>query len=139
MKLAIDHLPRSAKILIDLIGLSALLTLVEAFGGRVIWPHRHGAERAHLAELIGEDAAEKLVTTFREPVPIPKCAHAIRAVLHDQLRAEFDALTQAGSSARRAVTHLARQYHYTERHVWRVLKLADHDGEVVETRQAELF
>jgi hypothetical protein len=92
-----------------------------------------------LNALIGVEAAEKLTATYREEIHLPKCAEASLVVLHTELRAEFDAQTGAGLSARRSVLTLARKYRYTDRHVWRVLKRADEGGEVVEAQAALNF
>lgn len=140
MKVAIDHLPKMACLLAEVIGLPATLALTEHFGGQTIWPARGGAGYAAIAEVIGDEAAAKLVRHFREPIPVRKCDAAIRAVLHDRLRSDFDERTKSqGESARTAVAHLVRQYGYTDRHVWRLLGRADNGGEVVDASQAELF
>jgi len=139
VKLAADHLPKTARLLAGVIGLPATLVLVDRYGGQTIWPAKGGAGYASLAEDIGEEAAAKLVRHFREPVAIPKCAAAVRAVVHDQVRAEFDRLTTAGESARAAVSALVRGYGYTDRHIWRLLGRCDSGGEVLDVTQGSLF
>lgn len=136
MKLNLAKLPRNARLLADLIGLEATLALVQHYGGRTIWPAKGGAAYAELAEHIGEVAAQKFVRHFREPVFVPRCDEAIRAVEREAIRTEFDKLTRGGLSARQAVAQLAT--HYTDRHVWRILSSTD-DGEIRDAGQSELF
>jgi len=136
VKLNLARLPRNARLLADLLGLEATLALVQAYGGRSIWPAKGGAAYAALAETIGEPAAAKFVRHFREPVFVPRCDEAIRAAQREAIRAEFDALTRGGLSARQAVARLAVRY--TDRHVWRILSSTD-DGEIRDAGQAELF
>lgn len=146
MKLALDHLPRTARMLAEVIGLPATLALVLAYRGRTLLPpkglQRPGIIRlAELEEKIGPEAAGKLAAHFREPIAIPTCLHAIRMAVHEDIRAEFDRLTrQEGYSARAAVDALAGRppLFYTDRHVWRILSQAG-GGEVVEMGQGELF
>jgi len=141
MRLALDRLPQTVLRIAEVIGMDAALALVLHYAGRTIWPAKHGAQRAHLAELMGEAAAEVFTTHYRDPVSIPLCRAAARAVAQDALRAEFDRLTGEGASARAAVAALVNRppLHHCERHIWRLLGQADHGGDVVETGQAELF
>lgn len=140
MKLYLAKLPRNARLLADLIGLEATLALVRHYGGRSIWPAKGGADYAAMAEKIGEGPAAKFVRHFREEVSIPKCEDAIRAVVREEIRAEFDRLTKRGLSARRAVAQLAGQppYHYTDRWLWAILSKTE-AGEVHDAGQGELF
>lgn len=145
MKLSLDHLPATAQRLIEAIGLPATLALVKHFGGRTIMPPM-GIQpagvirRAELEEAIGAEAAGRLAEAFREPVSIPLCTAALRAVDREALRDAFDDLTgRQAWSARAAVSHLARQHRTTERHVWRVLKLAPDVGAVADLAQMGLF
>ncbi len=142
MKLSVDHLPKSVRLIAQVIGLPATLALVEHYAGQRLTPPKSGPEYAALAEVIGEAAADKLAAHFRRgQVDIPKCEDAIRAVVHNALRDDFDALTQGAErlSARRAVTELVRRYGYVDRHIWRLLKQSDAGGAVVDSAQAELF
>lgn len=136
MKLNLAKLPRNARLLADLIGLEPTMALVQAYGGRSIWPAKGGAAYAALAEAIGEPAAARFVRHFREEVFIPRCDEAIRAVEREAIRTEFDTLTKSGMSARAAVAQLSRRY--TDRHVWRILSSTD-EGEIRTTDQGELF
>lgn len=141
MKLALDRLPETVRRIAEVIGMDAALALVLHYGGKTVWPAKHGAQRAHLAEILGEAAAEKFTATWREPVPIPLCQRAARAVAQDALRAEFDRLTRAGASARAAVAKLANRppLHHTDRHIWRLLGQSDVGGPVQDAGQGELF
>ena len=141
MKLSVDHLPKSARLIAQVIGLPATLALVEHYAGHRFTPPKAGADYAALAETIGEAAATKLAAHFREPLDVPKCEDAIRKVVHNALREDFDALTEGPDriSARRAVTVLVRRYGYGDRWIWRVLKQVDSSGAVVDSAQAELF
>lgn len=139
MRINVDQLPKTARMLADVIGLPATLALVDIYGGLSIWPAKTGADRAALGEIIGEEAAQRFVDTFREEVTIPKCVSAIRAVMHTELRAEFDRLTGEGASARSTVKQLALRYRYTVRWVWYLLNETDADGEVMDVQQGELF
>lgn len=142
MKLAVDHLPPSARLLVELIGLPKTLVLVQHYAGQRFHPPQSGPEYAALAEVVGEAAATKLAATFRrQPLNVPKCVEAIRAVVHSELRADFDRLTSPaeGLTARRAVSALVRRYGYVDRHVWRLLKMSDAGGTVAETKQGSLF
>lgn len=139
MRLSIDRLPKTVRLLAEVIGLQATLQLVNAFGGQTIWPAKGGAGYAALAEVIGEESAAKLVAHFRETIHISKCSAAVLAVVHDQVRSEFDRLTQSGHSARAAVSLLVRSSGYTDRHIWRLLSQSDTGEQVVDTIQAELF
>ncbi len=137
MKFALDALPRTARALAEVIGLEATLALVAGYGGRTIWPWKAGAERAALAEVIGEEAADRLTRHYREPIAIPKCDDALRQAVQADIRAEFDTRTRAGESARSVVADLSGRppFRYTDRHIWRVLKGLD-AGEVVEVQGA---
>ncbi|MDP2432915.1 MAG: hypothetical protein Q8O33_12895 [Pseudomonadota bacterium] len=142
MKLALDRLPQTVRRIAEVVGMDAALALVLHYGGKTVWPAKHGAQRAHLAEIMGEAEAEKFTTTWREPVPIPLCQRAARAVAQDALRAEFDRLTRVEKhSARAAVAQLANRppLHHTARHIWRLLGQAEVGGAVQEAGQGELF
>ena len=142
MKLAAELLPLSVRRLAEQIGLAATLALVMHYAGKTIWPARTGAQRAHLAEIMGEAAAEKFTQIYREPFTVPLCRDAARAVAQDAIRAEFDRLTRnEGYSARAAVSALANTppLYHTDRHIWRLLGQTDTGGQVIDARQTELF
>lgn len=140
MKLNLDRLPRTVKLLADILGQEAALALVQAYGGQTIWPAKGGAAYAALAETIGEPAAAKLVKHWREPLSVPLCHSALRAVLRDYVRAEFDQLTGEGLSARKAIAAMAGKppHRYTDRYIWTVLSSVEGGG-TFDTHQSELF
>lgn len=124
MKLNLDLLPESARLYVALIGLEPTIALIQRYGGRILWPAKSGEDHADLVARIGEVAAGKLVAHFREPFRVPTCHAALRAVMRDWVRAEFDRLTQEERlSARKAVARLAGQppHQYTERYIWTIL------------------
>ncbi len=139
MKLAVDLLPPTMQLVVQLIGLPATLKLVEEYGGTTLWPARTGANAAHLAEVIGETAARALVTHFKDPIYIALCRAALMAIEHDAIRAEGDALEAAGASAREAVAALARKFRHSDSYIWRLRKRVSHGGAVVDTAQGQLF
>ena len=139
MKLALDRLPAVLRHIARLIGLPATLKLVEEYGGTTIWPAKSGVKGAHLAEVLGAQAADTLTAHDREPVYIPLALAALRAVEHDAIRAEGDELERTGWSARETVAYLARKYRHSDRYIWTIRKRPDQGGAVVETGQAELF
>jgi len=139
MKLNLDRLPASMRLIVELIGLPAVLRLVEEYGGTTIWPANTGASGAHLADVLGEAAAAALCAHFREPIYIPLCRAALIAVEHDAIRTEGDELERNGLSAREAVAQLARKYRHSDRYIWTIRKRANHGGEVAETKQGSLF
>jgi len=126
-----EHLlPRTARTLIAVIGLSATNALIRAMPG-VVFPvpkrkTRMGEARfEELAECIGTEAAEALCRHYGgESLEIPTCRTAMRELFHRQLRAEFDRIS-SGHSAGYAVARLAATHRMSSRHVWRVLKLPD--------------
>lgn len=140
----VQHLlPESVVQMVDLIGLRRTLDLVDRLGG-ITFPFalaktRRGMLRFEMiAEIVGVDAANEITRVYGgERLSIPKCAAALREQLHRELRGEFDRLTAAGHSAIASVATLARQYRYTDRHVWRILKEADIEPEP--PRQHALF
>lgn len=139
MKLNLDRLPASMSLIVELIGLPAVLRLVEEYGGTTIWPANTGPNGAHLADVLGETAAAALCAHFREPIYIPLCRAALIAVEHDAIRSEGDELERGGLSAREAVAQLARKYRYSDRYIWTLRKQTSHGGVEVETAQGSLF
>ena len=139
MKLNLDRLPASMRLIVELIGLPAVLRLVGEYGGTTLWPAHSGPNGAHLAEVLGEAPATALCKHFRDPIYIPLCRAALIAVEHDAIRTEGDELERSGLSARDAVAHLARKYRHSDRYIWTLRKRANHGGVEVETPQASLF
>lgn len=149
MKISLDHLPRTARDLVDLIGLPATLTLIEARGGQVLTipkrKRKQGEELfEQLVELVGPDAAAKICQRYGgEYLTIPSCKRAAHAVRDAELQARFDALLAEGLGARAVANRLAGEFGLDVSTVWRASKRAAADAgnpdAVIETRQAELF
>lgn len=149
MKLSIAHLPRTARDLIDLIGLPATLALIEARAGQVLTIPKRKRKSGEdlfvgLAALVGAPAAEKMVGRYGgEYLTIPRCHRAAHAVRDAALQARFDALLTDGLPARAVANRLAGEFGIDVTTVWRASKRAGADlgrpGAVVEAQQAELF
>ena len=149
MKLSLAHLPRTARDLVDLIGLPATLALIDARAGQVITvpkgKRKKGAALIDgLAELVGAEAAQKSVGRYAgEYLTVPSCKRAMLAVRDAELQARYDALLKEGRGARAIANQLAADYRLDVSTVWRVAKRAAADtanpAAIVETRQAELF
>ncbi len=120
------HLPPTARLLAEIIGLPEALRLIEALGGLTIafskGQRRDGQARyAEVAEIVGEAGALLLAERLGgAPISIPRCTAAMRAARDDQMREQFDKLTR-NVSARAAVAQLARERRMTDRNVWRIL------------------
>lgn len=149
MNLPLDHLPASARALVELIGLQATLRLIEHYGGQVFQIPKGKRRRgntflADLAEKIGLPAAKQLSATFGgEYKAIPLCYRAVLAVRDAALQARYDALDQAGHSSREICNTLAREFGCTHGTVRRASQRAaapaDGSGAGIDTRQADLF
>lgn len=145
MQLIVEQLPKTARDLVEVIGLPATLALVEQFKGRMLPVPKligRGAQYHAIAEVIGEPATNALCAhAGGTEIPVPKCVEAIRAHTHNKLRQDFDELTQRQKlplSARTAVAMLVDKYSYTERHIWRVLSQADAAGDAVDSRDGQM-
>lgn len=87
--LNVDYLPPKAAELAALIGLAALIKLVEWRGGlRIYVPTPANMHADHpIAQVIGLDAAMILAGEYQgTPLEIPRCELAIRAAIHDEIR-----------------------------------------------------
>lgn len=128
MSLSLAHLPRTARDLVDLIGLPATLRLVEEYGGQVFQVPKgrrvRGNKLLHeLGEVIGADAAKKLSATHGgNYFSVPLCQRAIVAARDAQLQARFDALDKAGHSSRAIANRLAKEFRITAGTVLRASK-----------------
>lgn len=133
MKISLDHLPRTARDLVDLIGLPATLRLIEARGGQMITvPKRKRAQGEalfeQLLELVGPEAAEKICQRYGgEYLTIPSCKRAAHAVRDAELQARFDALLAEGLGARAVANQLAGEFGLDVSTVWRASKRAAAD------------
>lgn len=115
---AIPHLPPFAQELVDLIGFEPTMALVRAFGGiplRIPKRSSGGANYEAIAELVGQDAADKLVARYGgDRVKMPRCQRLMiverwRRIIADSERG--DTLNQ-----------IALRYRITERAVSKILK-----------------
>lgn len=126
MQSDLSHLPESAQKLIALIGLPATLCLVDKFGGCTISLYGSDNSLEKMAEIIGRDAAMKLLKFYGvAPFTVPLCHRALKAVRNADILAEFDRLTlDEGLSARASVTRITRRFtpYLHERTIWRILK-----------------
>jgi hypothetical protein len=127
----VEHLlPEAIQTLIRLIGLSASVRLVEQLGGTTfpiaLRKSRLGEIRYEaLSEVVGPDAADAITKHFGgDSLYIPRCAAALRELMHRQIRSDFDGMTRE-HSAIHAVNQLALRYRMSDRHVWRLLKRVD--------------
>ncbi|MFC0695044.1 Mor transcription activator family protein [Paraburkholderia humisilvae] len=116
--------------LIRLIGLPASVRLVEQLGGTTfpvaLRKSRLGEIRYEaLSEVVGSDAADAITIHFGgDSLYIPRCATALRELMHREIRRNFDVMTRE-HSAIHTVTHLAVRYRMSDRHIWRILKRSD--------------
>lgn len=128
--LCADDLPDKAQELAALIGLPALLRLVERWGGLSLYVPERVRPDHPLAETLGLDAARRLAELYaREELSVPACRQAIRLARDRQLRALHHT---HGWPAQRIAWFTG----LTERQVWRILAASDNAGP---DRQSSLF
>ena len=131
-----------AQKLIALIGLPLTLRLVDAHGGCTINLYNSEASMEKMAEIVGRDAALKLLKFYGNvPFTVPLCHQALKVVRNKEILAQFDRLTLVEKqSARSAVTSITRLFtpYLHERTIWRILKT---NGEVkaADPRQMSLL
>lgn len=114
-----EELPKTLLEVIEVIGVSAALRLVEGWGGlRLYVPQPESITFDHeLAKRLGYEEAVALCEIFaREKLDVPRCKAAARAARDRRMLREHD----AGDSARL----LAARHGLTERQVWRILAAA---------------
>jgi hypothetical protein len=122
--------PAFARELIRVAGLEAAAALIDAWGGQE-WrvpsvvgggTHRGKQRWAALAEIVGEDAAERIVGAWPgEYIFIPFCAAAKGKALEAVLKKEYDALTTQGWSHRDAVFHLGTKFRKNYRSIEKII------------------
>lgn len=112
-ELDFDYLPTSVRELIEVIGVPAALSLVDAYGGTRLWvPERYDLSHP-LVNHIGPVAMQALIGRYAlDHLMIPRCAVALRASRDAALRARY----HAGETART----LAREYSLTETRVYQI-------------------
>jgi len=118
-----DDLPESAQDLVAIIGLRALLGLVERWGGLHLYvPERIPVDHP-LVDIISLDAARKLSEIYgRDEIYVPACRHAVARARDRHIRALY---REQGWPAHR----IAFSMNLTERHVWRILAASDDTGQ----------
>lgn len=108
------------------IGKDAGDALIARFGGtRVDVPSKAvpGPGFNELCDTIGSEAAGKLVQYCgRLSLAVPRNAAKERLERDVKLVAQFDQLTASGTTARKAVKVLAREFRLVESSIWRILK-----------------
>lgn len=118
---------KSALVIADIIGMSLTVKLVANCGGNLLQPT--GKDLAFLRDILGDEAASKLKAwTGSQPIMVPLCESARKAVVHSRIRAEFDRLTTVENlSSRRAVRNLTflTSPPMHERTIQRILKQVD--------------
>lgn len=107
-----ELLPDSALLLIDQIGLTETLILVEKYGGTAIWvPNKAVPEHPYCAE-IGIRAWTALCREYASSyLEIPLCKKALRKLQDRAIAKESETLTDR---------ELARKYRTTERTIRRI-------------------
>lgn len=120
----VTHLPKTAQILVALIGLPCTLVLVDKLGGKDVRLHKGGDSVARFAAHIGQDAADKIFQYFgSDQFTVPKCERALKAVRNARIHADYDRMTRAErKSDCEAVHSLVDAFCLSERHIRRLLK-----------------
>ena len=147
MRLSLAHLPRTARDLVDLIGLPATLRLIDARPGQMLTIPKRKRQAGEalfedLSALVGVEPAGKIVGRYGgEYLTIPSCRRAVRAVRDAELQARFDVLLKSGLGARAVANHLAGEFNLDVSTIWRASKRAatDNPDAVAETQQLALF
>lgn len=128
MKLTLDDLPESLREVVELIGLSATLKLVEHYGGLIaVYVPREIEPDHRLARDLGLAPARKLAGHYGGDClrNIPRCVEGMRRIRDAEIRAR-----RAEGAAR-----LALEFGLTERQIWTILG----EGDEPDARQAALF
>lgn len=115
----VEALPSTARELVEVIGLDATIDLVKTFGGDdlKIPQEVNGTSRMWdiLVETIGQEAAEKLVRRCAGTVMyVPMCRMVLLSHRDREIVRRFDAGEPFDA--------LRREYKFTRRHLYRVLK-----------------
>lgn len=123
VEVAQEHLPETAQKIHDLVGLEAMVRLVNKWGGcHLDFPrHRESFQTSMIvqavADEIGQADAFKVAEMFQGTrLHVPKCQKALQKLVEAQIKAELDKNTPAHV--------LARRFNLTERSIWRIAKRA---------------
>lgn len=127
MSIETDLLPESMADLVDIIGLPAVLRLMEAFGGTELWvPERLFYNHKLLEALDGEAAQSLCEYMAGSRIRVPRGAAIIREVRNRAIRRE----RHQGAK----LDELALRYKITDRHVLTIL-----NSEPEDDRQQDMF
>lgn len=129
MKLTLADLPESLHQVVELIGLSPTLKLVEHYGGLIaLYVPREIDPDHHLARNLGLASARKLAGHYGSDYlrNIPRCANGLRRIRDSEIR----------SRRKETAARLALEFGLTERQVWTILSEVDDDAR---DRQSALF
>ena len=143
--LGMEHLlPDSIKELILVIGFDSTFLLIKHYPGTYFPIGKNVTKNgrvlhAALAEVVGEDNAEKVEVAFQaqRKLFIPKCDGVIQELRNRKIRKDFDQLTKA-MTATMAVDNLAIDNDLAVRWVWKILKEVDSEP-VKNANQITLF
>lgn len=110
MNIPAEQLPQSLHEIVDVIGVSATLKLVQAYPGIKLWIPADVDPEHNVAVLLGHAKARLLSERFkRTQIEIPRCVDAVRAARDAEIRRRYDnGETQSA---------LALEYELTERRV----------------------
>ena len=114
MEFDIDQLPESVAGVVDVVGISAALRLVECWGGVRLYVPRKLEGDHFLVSTLGRDEADQLALWCGGmSIQVPRCLHALRAVRNVRIQRDHD----QGESA----ALLALRYRLTERQIYAIL------------------
>jgi hypothetical protein len=120
-------LPKTMQDLAAVIGLPALLKLVEAYGGVPVYVPVRLSSNWDLRDLLGDEAFFKLIDKHAgQRMEIPRCAKALRYIMYRKIRTESLTTSQRD---------LALRYRYTIRHIRNIEMM----GEPEEDLNGSLF
>lgn len=111
----------------DLIGFPATERLLSAFGGTTFPIGKGlralGAQRAALLrDTIGDHNTQMLFKNFGgDPLYLPRCERALRELRNQRFLAEFNDVTNHGTSSLMAMTMLCPKYGFSDRTGWSLL------------------
>lgn len=120
-------LPETGRDLVDLIGLDATLSLVEAIGGTTFpVPHRKNpeGEKRHslLEKFCGEEQALDLCKRYGGTrLYIPNCKKALIRIRNICMIHEFVDRKKAGESANSIIADMAPRYRLADRNIWHIV------------------
>lgn len=127
----IQQLPASCQALAATIGTPAALRLLQRYPGRSlevpVGVKKRGVKLYdELIALIGKSAAERLFNAYGDStLYLPSCSKLARHVQYGLIQQRFTALTTIGKmKARQAVDDLVGEWNFSDRHIWRILKVA---------------